>query len=474
MSQAPISGASGNAIVEPRLVPLPQSVQPAAQLAPAASPAVQAYQSLLDGPLAAYLDLSNQLGGLTAQQATFVSQAFEAQQNYIVFTSACTKLASSSPVYAEKLGPTANALTSAVEIKEKNRGSKEINFLSTVAEGIPALGWVQVEPKPGPFVNEGKDSAQFWANRVVKDNKESNPKAVEWARSFINLLEELRKYVMQYHTTGVSWNPKGADPLTYTGGSSASAGGAPPPPPPPPPQAGPPPVSSSASPAAGMGSVFASLNKGESVTQGLKKVDKSEMTHKNPELRSSGVVAAAVIPTLGKAPTKPPKPHSFQKKPPKTQLEGKKWSIENHENNPNIIISETEINQIIDIFNVKSSIIQIKGKVNAVSLVNCSKISILLDSTVSSLAISSSPSFTVQILGKVPTILIDGTDGGQVYLSRESLDVEIITAKSSSINISLPVEGDEEGIFEEKAVPEQFKTVVREGKLVTTVMEHSA
>ena len=44
-----------------------------------------------------------------------------------------------------------------------------------------------------------------------------------------------------------------------------------------------------------MGGVFAALNKGESVTSGLKKVDKSEMTHKNPELRAGGVVAAAGV-----------------------------------------------------------------------------------------------------------------------------------------------------------------------------------
>lgn len=43
-----------------------------------------------------------------------------------------------------------------------------------------------------------------------------------------------------------------------------------------------------------MNSVFASLNQGESVTKGLKKVDKSEMTHKNPELRASSVVAATI------------------------------------------------------------------------------------------------------------------------------------------------------------------------------------
>ena len=35
-----------------------------------------------------------------------------------------------------------------------------------------------------------------------------NPKQVEWARSFIALLEELRKYIMQYYTTGLTWNPK--------------------------------------------------------------------------------------------------------------------------------------------------------------------------------------------------------------------------------------------------------------------------
>jgi hypothetical protein len=93
--------------------------------------------------------------------------------------------------------------------------------------------------------------------------------------------------------------------------------------------------------------------------------------------------------------------------------------------------------------------------------VNCTKVSVLVGSLVSALSITSSPSFTVQVTGKVPTVTIDGTDGGQLYLGKDTLDVEIVTAKSSSINISLPVEGEEEGIFEEKPVPEQLKTVVR-------------
>lgn len=39
--------------------------------------------------------------------------------------------------------------------------------------------------------------------------------------------------------------------------------------------------------------MFAELNRGEEVTKGLRKVDKSEMTHKNPALRASSVVPAA-------------------------------------------------------------------------------------------------------------------------------------------------------------------------------------
>ena len=42
-----------------------------------------------------------------------------------------------------------------------------------------------------------------------------------------------------------------------------------------------------------MDAVFSQLNRGADVTKGLKKVDKSEMTHKNPELRASSVVPAA-------------------------------------------------------------------------------------------------------------------------------------------------------------------------------------
>jgi adenylyl cyclase-associated protein len=104
--------------------------------------------------------------------------------------------------------------------------------------------------------------------------------------------------------------------------------------------------------------------------------------------------------------------------------------------------------------------------------VNCTKTSVLIESVISSVSVTNSPSFTIQITGAVPMIQIDSTDSGQIYLSKESLSTELTTAKCSSINVSLPIEDEEDGVFAEQAVPEMLKTVIKEGKLVTTVVEH--
>jgi adenylyl cyclase-associated protein len=104
--------------------------------------------------------------------------------------------------------------------------------------------------------------------------------------------------------------------------------------------------------------------------------------------------------------------------------------------------------------------------------VNCTKVSVLVESVISSVSVTNSPSFTLQITGSAPTVQVDSTDSGQIYLSKDCTSTEITTAKCSSINISLPVEGEEEGVFEEQPVPEMLLTKIRDGKLVTTVVEH--
>lgn len=97
-----------------------------------------------------------------------------------------------------------------------------------------------------------------------------------------------------------------------------------------------------------------------------------------------------------------------------------------------------------------------------------------MDSVVSTVDIVNCKSFGLQIFHVTPTIAIDKCDGGQVYLSKECLDVEILTAKSSSLNILVPENPDaEDSEFNEIPVPEQMKTTIVDGKLVTTMVEHT-
>lgn len=77
-----------------------------------------------------------------AGQSDLLAGAFSAQQDYIALAAACTKLSPTSPAFAAALGPTQKALMGAVDLKDKNRASKDYNALTMVAEGIPALGWV--------------------------------------------------------------------------------------------------------------------------------------------------------------------------------------------------------------------------------------------------------------------------------------------------------------------------------------------
>ncbi|KAH9498560.1 F-actin-capping protein subunit beta [Bulinus truncatus] len=238
-----------------------------------------------------------------------------------------------------------------------------------------------------------------------------------------------------------------------------TSGGAPPPPPPPGPPPPPPPALSSSKDdegAAAKAALFAQLNKGEDVTKGLKKVTDDMKTHKNPTLRQG---PAPFKPTPGAKPQTSPKPGAksvvVPAKPPLIELQDKKWIVEYHKDNKNIILDNTEIKQTVYVYKCEGSVIQVKGKVNSIILDSCKKTAVVFDDLVSSVEFVNCQSMQAQVTGKVPTLSIDKTDGCLVYLSPLSLDVEIVTAKSSEMNILVP-QGD--GDYKEFALPEQFKS----------------
>lgn len=91
-----------------------------------------------------------------------------------------------------------------------------------------------------------------------------------------------------------------------------------------------------------------------------------------------------------------------------------------------------------------------------------------MDSVVSSVEVVNSKSLQVQVTGKAPTVGVDKTDGFHLFLSKDSLDTELLSSKSSEVNVSWPQDED----WEEKPVPEQFITRIRDGKMVTEIVQH--
>ncbi|KAJ7694213.1 adenylate cyclase associated N terminal-domain-containing protein [Mycena rosella] len=450
--------------------PPPPPPPPAVPAALEVPPSVIAFDELvIDGKLKPFLQLTRSFAGQSLVEiVAILEKQFDGLRALLLLAGSCQQ--PDKEGVEKLLVPIQANIEAITRCKDAGRKDRDwFQHITIVGDGGLGVAWI-VNPKPGPYIAEIKESVLYNGNRVIKEFKEKDQKHVEWVRSFIAILEAMRLYVVEHHTTGLAWNKRGVTVAEYNARTVTGSGAPPPPPPPPPPSAAP---AAAASSGGGAAAVFAQLNRGEEVTKGLRKVPKDEMTHKNPALRASSVVPSSTVAAPPKKPIKPSKPSSLSgKKPAKFALEGKNWSIEYQENEPSLTVDDCQLNQAVNIFGCKHSTILIKGKVNAVTLVNCVKTSVLVDSVVSSISVTNSPSFALQITGSAPMIQLDSTDSGQIYLSKGSLGVEITTAKCSAINVSLPVEGEEEGVFEEQAVPEMLKTIVKDGKLVTSVVEH--
>ncbi|CAJ2512344.1 Uu.00g053590.m01.CDS01 [Anthostomella pinea] len=456
---------------------------------------VEEFDAFISQSVDKYVKASNKLGGLVAEQAAKVLEGFKQQRRFLLIATKAKKpdiAGSEMAVYQDLLKPINEALMAVGSIKESNRGSPVFSQLSAVSEGIMVLAWVTVDNRPFKHVEESLGSAQFFGNRVLKEHKDKDPDQVEWIQSFYQVFRDLAEYVKQYFPNGIPWNAMGQPAAevaksTPASGSSAAppppappaAAGGPPPPPPPPP--GPPPVLqiNEQAPApksdSGLGAVFSELNKGSDITKSLRKVDKSEMTHKNPSLRTASTVTGDSS-VRGKSPLpgKKPKPESMRvKKPPKKELDGNKWTIENYEKHSEPIEIEVSMSHSVLISKCSQTTIILKGKANAVTIENTQRLSLVIDSLVSTVDVVKSSNFALQVMGQLPTVLLDQLDGAQVYLSKESKSTRIFTSKSSSVNVNV-IEGPDDD-YKEMPLPFQICSYYDEkkGDMVNEIVDHA-
>ncbi|KAH6607876.1 adenylyl cyclase-associated [Trichoderma cornu-damae] len=474
--------------------PLPPTLKEPQEALPES---IEDFDVFLNTSLDKYVKLSSQLGGVVAQQASEVLRGFREQRNFLLIATKAAKPDISGPglaVYQDLFKPINEALMAVTELKESNRPDPMYSHLSAVADGIMVLAWVNVDHRPFNHVEESLSAAQFFGNRVLVEQKDNDPKQVEWVQSFYQVFHGLGDYVKQHHASGVAWNPRGepaeevaksldsskaAQQLPHSG--IPSAGAAPPPPPPPPPP-GPPPVldipvesakASHAAPAGGFGAVFSELNRGESVTAGLRKVDRSEMTHKNPALRAGSTVSEAPR-AKSPIPGKKPKPESMRVKKPATKvLEANKWTIENYEKEPQPVEIEASLTQSVLISRCNNTTVIIKGKANQVTVENSTRLSLVVDTLVSTVDVVKANNFALQVLGTVPTVMLDQIDSAQVYLSKESSSTKLFTSKCAGINLNILSGPDDD--YKEVPLPSQICSYYSEekGDLVSEIVAHA-
>ncbi|GBL49301.1 hypothetical_protein [Candidozyma auris] len=464
---------------------------PAAKaLSEASAPAkfVTVFDEFIKSNIVPFVDLSNAIDAIVGSAAQELHDAFVEQAKFLGIVAHTRKPALGDQNLNNAVAPINARIEAITTLKDQNRRSNFFNHLNTISEGAPVLGWI-VSDTPLSYIPEFKDSAQFWSNRVMKEYKDKDNKHVDWVKAFLSIFDGLRAYVKEYHSTGLAWNPRGATlgeslaaalaGATDTKKAASSSGGAAPPPPPPAPPANlfddvEKPKEATSSSSGGLKAVFNDLNKGENITAGLKKVDKSQMTHKNPSLRQQGVIKK---PTPPKKPTSLSSPSGTVKKtvkPPRVELvDGAKWIVENltAENTKEPVVIDAEMQHSVFIGNTDSVTIQINGKGNAVSLSETKNTGVVVHSLISGIDVIKSVKFGLQVTGVVPLITIDKSDEGNIYLSQESIDNDssVVTSNTTAVNINVPTEED----YNELPVPEQLQHFFRNGKLVSEVVEHA-
>ena len=466
--------AAGETAGESREEPAGEKHAPVAETPLEKRQFMVAFEAFIRDHIVPFVESSEAIDPQVGTIARALKAGSDEQARFLLLVTRTAKPDSLDPQLLQTLAPINARIEEVAQLKNENRGSPFFNHLSTVAEGALVLGWV-VTDTPVSLIPEFKDSAQFWCNRVMKEYRDKDQRHVDWVKLYLALFDALQAYVKQYHSTGPRWNAQGqtlAESLkAVRSGTTPAAGStsAPPPAPPTPPASLLPDLTLTTT--GGINAVFADLNKGSDVTLRLHKVDKSEMTHKNPQLRKE----APVKPLPSNKPTSLRKAENVgpAKSPRKELVDGCKWVIENftEASAPEPIEITVDKTQSVFIGNTSGVTIVLKGKGNAVSVSETRKTGVIMESLISGIDVIKSFKFGVQMTGVVPLISVDKCDEGSIYMSPESVDAasQVVTSNSSAININV-MQGDD---FVELPVPEQLSHTIRNGKIVSEVIEHT-
>eukprot|EP00615_Pteridomonas_danica_P004366 CAMPEP_0114354250 /NCGR_PEP_ID=MMETSP0101-20121206/19305_1 /TAXON_ID=38822 ORGANISM="Pteridomonas danica, Strain PT" /NCGR_SAMPLE_ID=MMETSP0101 /ASSEMBLY_ACC=CAM_ASM_000211 /LENGTH=469 /DNA_ID=CAMNT_0001495557 /DNA_START=48 /DNA_END=1457 /DNA_ORIENTATION=+ len=413
---------------------------PAASGSSEVSPSVKAFDDFSNPELAKFTAACAAIGGEDlATCSKLVTDAWAAQRAFLVMASECKKPA--DLMGAMKSTGVVDACQAAN--KAVKRGDFELHY-KAVQEGLGALNWLMVEPKPRDVIEAQVGAQDYHANKIRIQYKRNTDKFDEnqhaFCDSFKKLLNDLIPYTKAHHLTGVAWNFKGKDMASFTPPAAPAAPAAP---------ATKAASASPAAPAGGIGDLKSEL-KMDNAAVGLKKVTKDMQTWRAdykggdaPKPKPKVAPRPVVIKTKGT--------HMVEFK-----RQGMRWCVEAQTRDDGVVeVNVTDVKHSVAIYGCFQATIDIKGKCKGVTLDSCEQVKVFCDTVLSSVELVNCKRMQVQIREQSPTVAIDKTDGCQVFLSKEGLATTFTTAKSSEMNVSFP-DPNNEGELMETPIPEQF------------------
>jgi adenylyl cyclase-associated protein len=329
------------------------------------------------------------------------------------------------------------------KVVKRNDWEKHVKGMQ---EATACLNFLAIKnPPPRDYVKSQIGSSNFHTDKVRVQYRPSSatpkPEHVLFCDTLKALMEDLVPYVKEYHTTGLTWNPNGAE-----------AGSAPPPAPAP---------SSNPSSSGGAAKIdmAAALAKGGAgATAGLKHVDKKEVAAAAPK----------PVPTRSAPKAKVAEGPKGEAKCELTSgMGGAKWDVQYQSGICEVKPNSTK--EMVYIYGCVGAGIDIQADCRNVVIENCQKTRVFLNSALASVEVVNCKRQYVNVRNKVPTMSIDNSDNVQVFLSAEAMaaDIELTTSKSSEMNVQW--EKGEDII--EKPIPEQFKHKIVDGAITVEVSD---
>jgi len=350
-----------------------------------------------------------------------------------------------------------------------------------MAEAMNIVTFMTVASPP-MHVQNVLETMDFHAIKVMQ---KKNEKETIWIKAVKALVKDFKDWCAENCKLGLDWNFQGQEAAAYFAANplgvsaAAPAAGAPkgkgkgaPPIPkggfaakPKDPEGA---TTTSVNTGAGMADIFAAINTYS--TSGLKKVTDDMKTKNRPKDDVPPPSAPKATPQQNSQPSV--RKGKGPRGPPSMRLENElKWVIENYDGDSTIVLEQAEKHHLVNVINCNKSTLQIKCKVKSIAIDGCERTNVICQDVISTVELVNCERSQVQTTGVVRSFAIDKCNGVNIYLPKESLDADIVTSKSSEMNVTIPEEGGEEGDTVEIPIPEQFVTKIVGKKLSTEVSD---